>query len=314
MPKIFITGAHGMLGTAVCSKFKDWDLLIPTEQELNLEKENDTLNYMMDTKPDVVIHLAAKVGGVLDNSKHQADFFIKNIRINTNVLHACFEAGVSKVISTMSTCVYPDNMPLPLVEEQMHMGPPHVSNYAYAYTKRMLHIQSRTYNEQYDRNFVTVIPNNIYGPNDYYGFGCHVIPALMLRFHEAKIKNLSSVEIWGSGECLREFTFSYDIAKCIYNVLKHYDAAGGPLNIGNTKEYTIKELAYTIKNVVGFDGEIVFDSTKPEGQFRKPSLTSKYEYMLERLEQEVHDYVDLQKGLEITYDWFKVKYPNLRGL
>ena len=310
--RLIITGAHGMLGWAVQNRFKkDFELFCPTKNELNLEKEKEVYEYFMDIMPGGVIHLAAKVGGVLDNIKHPVDFFEKNVRININVLRSSFEACADKVISVMSTCVYPNNANIPLIESDMHGGSPHFSNYGYAYAKRMLDIQSKAYRDQYGRNFITVIPNNIYGINDFYGDGCHVIPALMKRIHMAKSLDLPYVIIWGTGKCLREFTLSDDIAECISNVYDLYNE-DEPINIGNPSEISIKELVGKLVNIIGYKGEIKWDLSKPEGQFRKPSNIQKYKKIVEYKRKVIFN--DIDDGLRKTYEWFEKKYPNVRGV
>jgi GDP-L-fucose synthase len=311
-PKILITGGHGMLGTALRkdSYFDGITVYCPTRQALDLEKQNDVYIYMLETKPDCVFHLAARVGGVQDNSEHLADYYTQNIQINTNVLSAAFKSNAN-VLSVLSTCVYPDKAIFPLTENQIHNGPPHSSNYTYAYTKRMLEVQSRAYWDQYNAQFKTVIPNNIYGINDFYGFGCHVIPSLMRRFHEAKINSISDVKVWGDGTCLREFTFAPDVAKCLCFASEFY-CENSPINIGNTEEISIKDLAELIQNVVGYNGEIRWDNSMPSGQTRKPSDTSKFKKLLKSCKKEII-FTTLEDGLTKTYDWFKNQYPNIRG-
>lgn len=306
--KVLITGGHGMVGTALSKKIYS---ICPTRKELDLENGEKVLSFLLEHKPDIVFHLAARVGGVLENSKYPADFYIQNIRMNSNILDACYKTGVKKVISVLSTCVYPDKVEYPLTEYQLHNGFPHHSNFTYAFTKRMLDVQSRAYRKQYDCNFVCVIPNNIYGPNDQYGEGCHVIPALMLRFHEAKINELDKVEIWGSGNCMREFTYSDDIADYMLYIMEYYDDEE-PINIGYNKEYTIKELVESIKEIVGYNGKVVFNSTMPEGQFQKPSSITKFKNLMK--DKEEIKFTTLFTGLEKTYKWFTKNYPNLRGL
>jgi GDP-L-fucose synthase len=276
---------------------------------------------MLKHRPDIVFHLAAKVAGVMSNTLFPADFYTQNIKINTNVLESALELAMCwndelKVISVMSTCVYPDKARYPLTEDQMHNGPPHPSNFAYAYTKRMLDVQSQAYRKQHGVNFLTVIPNNLYGKGDLYGFGCHIIPALMYRFHKAKLHNAVSVDVWGDGTPLREFTFAPDMARDLYNIARSYSFRYaenmdelGPVNIGNTKEYSVKEIANIMKEVVEYKGDVLFDPTKPNGQLKKPSSTRRFEKLMGKTA-----YTDLRKGLEITYNWFKENYPNLRGV
>ena len=217
--------------------------------------------------------------------------------------------NIKKVVSLLSTCVYPDDAIYPLTEEQIHLGPPHASNFGYAYAKRMLDVQSRAMRQQYGCNFITAIPNNLFGPNDNYDLeGSHVIPAIMRKMHEAKLGN-ENVILWGDGSPLREFTYSKDLAEILLFLLERYDEPE-PINVGNTQEYSIKEVAEMIAEIVGFDGKIVWDTSKPMGQHRKPSDNSK----LIELGWKQENYTDLKKSLTETYKWVILKYPNLRGM
>ena len=264
---------------------------------------------MSEQKPEYVIHLAARVGGVKANSDYIGEFFLDNILINANVLEASRKHNVKKVISILSTCVYPDSVTYPLTECQFHNGAPHDSNYGYAYAKRMLDVQSRAYRQQYGCNFITAIPNNLFGENDNYDLeNSHVIPAIMRKMHEAKLSN-ENVVLWGDGSPLREFTYSKDLAEILLFLLEHYDEPG-PINVGNTQEYSIKEVAEMIAEIVGFDGKIVWDTSKPMGQHRKPSDNSK----LIELGWKQENYTDLKKDLTETYKWVILNYPNLRGM
>jgi len=227
-----------------------------------------------------------------------------------NVLDTCKKKNL-KLVSVLSTCIYPDApyVNYPLTESQLHMGPPHPSNFGYAYAKRMLDVQSRAYRKQHGCNFITVIPNSLYGLHDNYSLESgHVIPALIRKFYEAKMKKLDHVVIWGSGNPLREFTFARDAAKIILWLAENYDGED-PVNIGNNEQVSIRELAEIISEISGFEGSIIFDSSKPDGQYRKPSSNLK----LRELGWQ-GDYISLRDGLKETIEHFVSVYPNARGI
>lgn len=303
--RLLITGGNGLLGSEVTR-------LSPSSISLNSKTCNlitDSLGqHMKDV--DVVIHTAAKVGGIKANMDFVADFYNDNMKMNINVIEACKEKN-AKLISILSTCVYPDAdyAKYPLTEDQIHMGPPHASNFGYAYAKRMLDVQSRAYRQQHGCNFITVIPNNLYGINDNYDLELgHVIPALIRKFHEAKIKKEKSVTVWGSGRPLREFTFARDVAKIILWLVDNYDGSD-PVNIGNTSQISISDLSKMIAEISGFEGEIIFDASKPEGQYQKPSSNSK----LKNLGWN-EEYTPLREGLTETIFQFQNVYPGVRGV
>ena len=262
-----------------------------------------------DHHPDYVIHLAARVGGVSANLNYLADFYYENIQINTNVLHGAYKAGTKKVVSLLSTCIYPDKVSYPLTEEQIHNGIPHYSNYAYAHAKRMLDVQSRAYRDQYNCNFITSVPNNLFGENDNFHLeDSHVIPALIRKMYEAKLKG-DDVILWGDGSPLREFTYSIDLARIILFLLENYDGRD-PINVGNTAEYSIKAVAETVADILGFEGNILWDTAKLNGQHRKPSDNSK----LLKLGWDKRDYTDFRPALTKMCEWFIMNYSNARGI
>tara|TARA_R110000822_G_scaffold294707_1_gene416796 strand:- start:536 stop:1465 length:930 start_codon:yes stop_codon:yes gene_type:complete len=307
--KVLLTGGTGMLGAAFQHINTAHNIASIGASQRDLRDQRATRLLFDEHNPDCVMHLAAKVGGIKANTNYMSDFYIDNIKINTNVLDAAKDFNVKKVVSLLSTCVYPDDAIYPLTEEQIHLGPPHASNFGYAYAKRMLDVQSRAMRQQYGCNFITAIPNNLFGPNDNYDLeGSHVIPAIMRKMHEAKLGN-ENVILWGDGSPLREFTYSKDLAEILLFLLERYDEPE-PINVGNTQEYSIKEVAEMIAEIVGFDGKIVWDTSKPMGQHRKPSDNSK----LIELGWKQENYTDLKKSLTETYKWVILKYPNLRGM
>ena len=217
MGKILVTGGTGLVGSAITADIN----LSSTDGDLRDWKT--TLSLFEKLRPEKVIHCAGRVGGLGGNMNHKGEFYFENIMINTNVLEACRRVDVEKVVSFLSTCVFPDEVEYPITENQIHNGEPHWSNYGYAYAKRMVEVQSRTYSEQYGTNYVCVIPTNIYGPNDNFSLSDgHVLPALLHKCYLAK-QNNTDLEVWGSGKPLREFIYSEDVAKLTKWALDNYD-------------------------------------------------------------------------------------------
>jgi GDP-L-fucose synthase len=230
--------------------------------------------------------------------------------MNMNVLEAC-RVKKLRLVSVLSTCIYPDApyVTYPLTEEQLHIGPPHHSNFGYAYAKRMLEIQSSAYRQQYGCNFISVIPNNLYGINDNYDLNNgHVIPALIRKFHEAIITGKKEVVIWGSGKPLREFTFARDAANIILWLAENYDGEK-PVNIGNPEQVSIESLVLAISGEMRYKGSIRFDNTMPDGQFKKPSSNQ----FLRSLGWK-GEYTPLRGGLKETINSFQERYPSVRGV
>ena len=259
-----------------------------------------------------IIHLAAKVGGVKANEDEIADFYLVNSSLNQRILDAAHRGKAKKVLSLLSTCVYPDApyVTYPLTEDQLHLGPPHHSNFGYAYAKRMVDVMSRAYRQQYGCNFITAIPNNLYGENDNFDLeNSHVIPALIRKVWEAKINKEPSVFCWGDGSPLREFTYSEDIARILLFLMENYDEPE-PINIGNTDEYSIKEVVEMICDILGYDGELEWQTDQPSGQHRKPCSNQR----LLDLGWNKENYTPLKEGLKKTCEWFIMKYPNVRGI
>ena len=304
---ILITGGSGMVGHAL-------ERLIPnavfiSSSDFDLRSKAQTDSMFDKYQPKYVIHLAAKVGGVKANTDFVGEFFCDNIKINTNVLDASMRFGVTKTLSLLSTCIYPDSARFPLTEDQIHDGRPHVSNFGYAHAKRMLDVQSRAYRQQYGCNFITAVPNNLFGENDNFeNENSHVIPAIMRKVYEANVTG-EDVMLWGNGSALREFTYSHDIAKILLFLLEEY-SGDEPVNIGNTNEFSIKEIAKLISHNFGYERELVWDISKPSGQLRKPSSNSN----LLSLGWFDDEYTDFNIALENTCNWFKKNYSNARGI
>ncbi len=239
MDNVLVTGGKGLVGSALNENF------IKVGREYDLTNIQHVNTLFEKYNPKHVIHTAGKVGGVGGNSNFQADYFYKNLCINTNVINACKEYNVKRLIAFTSTCIFPETPSYPLTEDQIHNGPPHNSNYGYAYAKRMTDIQIRAYNEQYNLNYFTVIPCNIYGPNDNFNIdNGHVIPSLIHKTYLAK-KNKTNLEIWGTGEPLREFIYSKDVANIVETLLENYDKTT-PIIISSDEEISIKHLVNII--------------------------------------------------------------------
>ena len=303
---ITITGGSGMVGSAFKRVLPR--AYYPARWDMDLLCQSD-VNFLAE---DIIVHLAAKVGGVQANMSAMGDFYYENEKINQNVLQRAKDANAKKVVSLLSTCVYPDApyITYPLTEDQLHMGPPHSSNFGYAYAKRMVDVMSRAYRQQYGCNFITAIPNNLYGENDNFDLeNSHVIPALMRKIWEAKINKKPFVECWGDGSPLREFTYSEDIARILLFLLEHYDEPT-PINIGNTDEYSIKEVINILCEFLEYEGEVVWNTDKPAGQHRKPSSNQK----LLDLGWDKGAYTPLTKGLKKSCEWFIMNYPKVRGV
>ncbi len=300
MKKKIITGGTGLVGSA----FKDGTKL--SSRHYNLISEVQTRQMFVDHKPEVVVHTAAMVGGVGANMNYPADFFYNNIMMNTNVINESHIFGVKKLVCFLSTCVFPDSVEYPLDETKIHKGEPHFSNAPYAYAKRMADVQVQAYNKQYGTKYFCVIPTNIYGPNDNFDLANgHVIPMLIHKCYLAK-QNNTAFEVWGSGKPLREFIYSQDVADIIDLLLEKYDGTE-PVIISNPKEYSIKDVVDLIVKYMEFEGEVVWLSDKPDGQFRKPSSNK-------RLLSIIGDYnfTPLEEGLKTTIEWFNENYETVR--
>ena len=299
MNKVLVTGGKGMVGSAIDSPIK-------LGREYNLINFEETLKAFEHYKPTHVIHCAGKVGGVGGNMNYKGEYFYDNLMINTNVIEAARQIGVKNLVVFLSTCVFPDQVQYPLTPSQIHLGEPHTSNYPYAYAKRMADIQIRAYREQYELNYTSIIPSNIYGPNDNFSLEHgHVVPMLIHKLHLAKQNNTDFI-VWGSGKPLREFVYSKDIAKISKWVVENYNGVE-PLIISGDEEISIKDLVGVLVDEFNFKGKVIFDSAKPEGQHRKPSDNSTIKTLLPDFQ-----YTPLEQGIKETINWFKSNYDNAR--
>lgn len=300
MERIIVTGAKGLVGRCFESPrfFKS--------TSTNLLDRDATRNFLQSARAEGIIHTAAKVGGVKGNMSFPADFTYQNLMMNTTLIEEARLAGIRKLISFASTCVFPDKANYPLTPDQIHLGPPHHSNYGYAYAKRMADIQIQSYREQYGVNYFSVIPCNIYGPGDNYDIeNGHVIPSLIHKFYLAQERG-EDVTIWGSGKPLREFIFSKDVAKLTELLYDNYDN-GTPVILSTGTEISIKDVVSIIAECFNFKGNIKFDTDKPEGQFRKPSDNSVIKDMFPNFK-----FTGIEEGLKESVEWFLTNYPNVR--
>lgn len=295
-----ITGGSGLIG----SEFSDGVKL--KSSDYDLRNKTEVKRMIGDFSPTTIIHTAAKVGGVWANMNYKANFFYDNIMMNTNIIHESAFQRVEKLIVFLSTCVFPDSVEYPLDETKIHTGPPHLSNDAYAYAKRMAEVQVRAYNQQYKTKYFCVIPTNVYGPNDNYDIeNGHVLPSLIHKCYLAK-KNNTDWEVWGDGSPLREFIFSRDVASLCDLLLQNYKEES-PVILSTSSEISIREAVEMIGKIMKFTGKIKWIKDKPNGQFRKPSDNSK-------LLSIVGDYkfTPLEEGLTETVEYFIKNYDTIR--
>jgi nucleoside-diphosphate-sugar epimerase len=308
--KVYIAGHRGLVGSAIVRQLKKrgfQNLLLRTHDELDLTNQNHVKEFFEYEKPDYVILAAAKVGGIHANNTYPADFIYKNILIEANVINSAYENKVKRLLFLGSTCIYPKEVAQPMQEDALLTGKLESTNEPYAIAKIAGIKLCESYNRQHGTDFRSAMPTNLYGINDnFHPLNSHVIPALMRRFHEAKVNDEESVVVWGSGNAMREFLYVDDMAEASLFILemnqKTYHSNTRPMlshiNIGTGKDITIKELAKTMKEVVGFQGKLVFDESKPDGTARKLIDVT-------RLSNSGWNYkVDLKKGLEMTYSWF----------
>jgi len=300
--KTIITGGTGLVGSVI-----NIDNSVKlSSKDVDLKNWEKTLELFKSLNPKHVIHCAARVGGIGGNMNYKGEFFYDNIMINTNVIEASRRVGVEKVVSFLSTCIFPDDAEYPLTESKIHLGEPHSSNYPYAYAKRMADIQSRAYKEQYDVDYVSVIPTNIYGPNDNFNLeNGHVMPMLIHKCYLAK-KNNTDLKVWGTGKPLREFIYSKDVGELTTWALKNYDEFE-PIILSTSHEISIRDLVDLIVSGFNYKGKVIFDTDKPDGQYRKPSDNSKLRKYLPDFE-----FTSIEQGIQETIEWFVENYEGAR--
>jgi len=317
--RILVAGCRGMVGSAIVRqlfKQSDIELLLPSRVELDLLDTNAVHIYMLNNKPDQVYFAAAKVGGIHANNTYPAEFITDNLVIQSNVIQACYKVGVRKLLFLGSSCIYPQLATQPMREDSLLTGKLEPTNEPYAIAKIAGIKMCESYNRQYNMDYRCVMPTNLYGQNDnFHSQNSHVIPAMMRRFHDAKLADIAKVVVWGSGKPMREFLHVDDLAVACLHVMnlpraKFLAEASEPkcshINVGTGRDVTISELANIMARVVGFDGEIEFDMSKPDGPPRKLLDVS----LVRSLGWESS--VALEHGLELTYQWFLDNLDHLR--
>ena len=296
---ILVTGGTGLVGSAIREisiNYPSYEFIYLHSKFLDLRKENETIEYFCKVNPTYVIHLAANVGGLFKNMKYKVEMFEDNMRINMNVLKASHLAKVKKVVSCLSTCIFPDKTTYPIDETMLHNGPPHWSNDSYAYSKRMSEILSKSYQEEYGDNFICVIPCNVYGKNDNFSLeDGHVIPALIHQCYLAKKEGRDFV-VKGSGKPLRQFIYSEDLAKLMMWSLLEYEGKDN-LILTDEKEYSIREVATMIARNFGMENKIIFDTSKEDGQYKKTASTEKLkklygEFLFSNMEKNIGEVIE----------------------
>ena len=311
--KIYIAGNNGLVGSAIVKNLQQKgyeNLICRTHKELDLLDQIAVENFFKEEKPEYVILAAAKVGGIVANNTYRADFIYENLQIQNNVIHQSYKNNVKKLLFLGSTCIYPKNAPQPMCEDSLLTSELEYTNEPYAIAKIAGIKMCESYNLQYGTNFISVMPTNLYGPNDNFDLETsHVLPALLRKIHEAKLNNKPQVEIWGSGKPRREFLYSEDMADACVFLLESRDfndtysadtkeIKNTHINIGTGVDISIMELAQTIKRIVGYSGKLYFNDTKPDGTMVKLTDSSK----LNKLGWK-HK-VELEDGIEMMYEWY----------
>lgn len=297
---IYIAGPRGLVGSNLMRLFKErgfTNIIAPTRSELELLDQRAVERFFETERPEYVIVSAAKVGGILFNNQYQADFLYENVALAANVIHAAHRSGVKKLLFLGSSCIYPRQATQPIREDSLLSGPLEPTNEGYALAKIVGLKLCEKYRQQYGCNFISAMPTNLYGPGDnFHPDHSHVIPGMMRRFHEAKISSAPQVTIWGSGSPMREFLFITDLVEALLALMERYEEAG-TINVGTGVDVSISELAALMREVVGFEGQIVYDRSKPDGMMRKVLDVSRINAMGWNAR------VSLREGLERTYAW-----------
>lgn len=301
LAKIYVAGHRGLVGSAIVRKLTAEgysNLLLRTHQELDLTNQQAVRDFFASEAPEYVFLAAAKVGGILANRDFPADFIYINLQIQNNVIKASQENGVKKLLFLGSSCIYPKNCPQPIKEEYLLSDYLEPTNDAYAIAKIAGIKMCQAMNRQYGTNFISVMPTNLYGQNDNFDLNTsHVLPALIRKFHEAKIEHQGTVTVWGTGKPLREFLHADDLASACLFLMDNYNDSE-IINIGTGQDISIKELAESIADVVGFEGAIVFDESKPDGTMRKVLDVTKINSLGWRAS------IGFKAGIKSAYDWF----------
>jgi len=300
--KIYVAGHRGLVGSALVRTLTAsgyTSIITRSRAELDLLDQKAVSDFFATLKPEYVFLAAAKVGGIMANQTYPADFIRENLAIQSNVIDAAHRSGVSKLLFLGSSCIYPKLAPQPIKEEYLLTGPLEASNDAYAIAKIAGILMCQSYRRQYGSNFISVMPTNLYGPHDNFDLATsHVLPALIRRFHEAKAAGAPSVTLWGSGTPMREFLYVDDLAAACLHLMETYDEAE-IVNIGTGEDVTIKELAETIQGIVGYEGDIAWDTGKPDGTPRKLLDVTKLHGL------GFKHTTSLEEGIKMTYQWYQ---------
>lgn len=300
--KIYVAGHRGMVGSAIVRKLKEEgfdNIIVRTSKELDLRVQVATQEFLNSEKPEYVFLAAAKVGGIVANNTYRADFLYENLQIQNNLIHGSYLIGVKKLMFLGSSCIYPKMAPQPLKEDYLLTGILEPTNEPYAIAKIAGIKMCEAYRAQYGCNFISVMPTNLYGPNDNYDLqNSHVLPAMIRKFHEAKVEGKESVELWGTGKPMREFLHANDLADACFFLMQNYNGET-LVNIGTGVDVTIKELAETIQKTVGYNGKINWNTDKPDGTPRKLMDVSKLNNIGWK-----HT-IDLKEGIALVYEDFK---------
>jgi GDP-L-fucose synthase len=308
--KIYVAGSRGLVGSALVRTLQAQgytNLLLRSSRELDLRNQAAVDEFFANEKPDYVFLAAARVGGIQANNTYRAEFLYDNLMIEANIIHSAYRHGAQKLLFLGSSCIYPKLCPQPMKEEHLLTGFLEQTNEPYAIAKIAGLKLCENYCRQYGVNFISAMPTNLYGLNDNFDLAnSHVLPALMRKFHEAKVNGDPTVTVWGTGTPLREFLYVDDLADALVFLMNTYNDVDF-VNVGTGQEVSIRELALTMKAVVGYDGELVFDTTKPDGTPRKLLDVSRLNAAGWQAK------TDLKSGIEQTYGWFLQNYDSLRG-
>ena len=303
--KIYVAGHRGLVGSAIVRNLEDkgyTNIICRTHKELDLTNQEAVRTFFEQERPEYVFLAAAKVGGIHANNTYPADFIYDNLMIQNNVIKAAHDFEVKKLLFLGSTCIYPKMAPQPIKEEYLLTGALEETNEAYAVAKIAGLEMCKFFKRQYGDNFISCMPTNLYGPNDNFDLkNSHVLPALIRKFHEAKVNNSEVVEVWGTGTPLREFLYVDDMADACVFLMENYDGEQH-VNIGTGEEVSIRELAETVKEVVGFEGELVFNTDMPDGTPRKLTTVDKLHGLGWKHK------VSLNEGIKLAYNWFLENY------
>ena len=298
--KIIIFGSTGLVGSSLVRTFKNtqYEIFVPKRKVVDLFSNTETKKYISDISPDIIINAAAKVGGIVANDRYRTDFIIQNLKINMNILESCIPFPNIKIINLGSSCIYPLNAPNPISESEIMNGKLEPTNSPYAMAKLASIEMGDAMSKEYGHQVINLMPTNLYGPNDNFSeTDSHVIPGLISRMHQEAFLKSNTFNIWGTGKPLREFLYSDDLADAIKFILEN-NVKDPLINIGSGEEISIKEVAFIIKDVIGFQGELVFDTSKPDGNPRKlldSNLINSYGWSPK---------TKINRGINNTYEWF----------